>query len=216
MTRQWQAAYSDDMIVDLDDFVPHDPAEPVEPAAQAGRDSQTVPDLLLCLAAQDTQEQPERLRTLAELVYRVEEALLARGAAVTRALCCGAAALPFAAITAPDALPRDAFAPVVRQAQPLLQSLAQACAMAASFPSDRPTRLVLLTDLPPDGLPQAMLRRMLGQLAEHRPCLRAALAYCGQEQTVWTARLRDVQLLRVILPEESEQMYDFLFEGGIP
>lgn len=214
MTRVRPDPYRDELIVDLDDFVPHAPDETELPRPPIGR-AGSLPELLLCLAAADLPADglPERLRTLAELAYRMEEALLARGTPLRRALCSGTAALPFAAVTAPDAMP--AFAPRGPQSQPLFQSLAQACALAESFPSDRPTCFTLLTDLPPDGLPQAVLRGMLGRMQRSRPCLRAALVYCGREQTVWTARLREIQhILRPILPGDSDQMYDFLFEGG--
>lgn len=215
MTRERPIPYSDDMILDLDDFLPHDLDKPQPPTAEGTRTT-PLPELLLCLAVSrlPADRLPERLRWLTELTYRIEEALLARGTPLRRALCCGAAALPFDKVTTPDALSPDAFAPLFHQAQPLFQSLAQACALAASFPSAQPTRLVLMTDLPPDGLPQAMLQRMLGQIGQHRPNLRAALVYCGQEQTVWTASLRHTHTLQPILPDDSEQMYAFLLEGG--
>lgn len=216
MTRKSPFVYDDDMIRDLDDFVPHDLDAPDETPPDAPDGGGEPPALLLCVAAAARPEDgfPARRRTLAGLAYRIEEALLARGAPLQRALCLGADALPFAAVTAPDALPPDGFAPAGRQAQPLFQALSQACALAASFPSPSPTRLVLLTDLPPDGLPQAMLRLLLRRMQDARPCLRAALVYCGQEPTVWTAHLRGMQdLLAPILPGDSERMYEFLLEG---
>lgn len=216
MTRVRPLPYDEHMIRDLDDFVPHDLGQFDTPAPAS--DDSCTPEVLFCLAFDQRYEPlPPRLRMPAELLYRAEEAVLARFGTLYRALCCGTAARPFSDITVPDTLDYTLFSYSLRWSQPLFQSLSQACALAESIPQRPGTapRLILLTDLPPDHLPRSLFGLVLDRLTRARPGLRAALLYCGTEQTVWTARLGEMQgAVQPILPHDYGSMYDFLFSGG--
>ena len=103
----------------------------------------------------------------------------------------------------------------------LLHTLSEASALTESIPSvpGVPTRLLLLTDLAPDALALPMLRLLLDRLHGARPGLCAALVHCGEEQTAWAARLRELEQrtgrsIPLVLPDELYRLSDFLFPGG--
>ena len=221
MTQTQRREYPDGPVPELDDFRPHrfDPMdEPQTPPGDA-----PLPEFILCVAGHGVPpgRLPSSIRPLAELLYRIEEALLARAPRVRRALCCGTQVRPLEEITRPDELPTGLFLQRSGWQPMLLHTLSEACALTESIPSvpGVPTRLLLLTDLAPDALALPMLRLLLDRLHGARPGLCAALVHCGEDQTAWAARLRELEQrtgrsIPLVLPDELYRLSDFLFPGG--